>query len=963
MSIYRGAGGSGDATNDATVSQVQTYASQAATSATNAASSATAAAASASGAATSATLATAAKNDSQAIATTVAGYVAGALASETAADVSATEAAASAAAAAISEGGASGSASDALDSANTATTQASNATTSATNSANSAASALAIYGNTTAMNTAVTNAGNSATSAATSATNAATSATAAASSASAASTSASAASGSVTAAATSAANANTSASSAASSASSASGSATIATTQASNASTSAAAASNSATNAATSAITATTQAGIATTGATTATTQAGIATTQADIATTQATSATSSAITATTQAFNASTSATNASSSETNSLANRNAAATSATAASTSASAASTSATSSATSASAAATSAAAASAVALGNEPVRHSVRPSLLLDFANTKQLDPRITFTRASTATFYDGRTTAVAEQNLFQYSQDYTASSGSGGWAKYTTTITANTTVAPDGTTTASTLTSSGTAIPRVAQTKISTGTYVFSIYLKQGTDRYIQLIDTAFGTDYANFDLQTGVVTVTGAGVTSSITSVGNGWYRCTISRSITGSFDFAFGFTDNNPTASYAPTLTNTGLTTFAWGAQLEQRSSVTAYTPTTTATITNYIPALQTAASGVARFDHNPTTGESLGLLIEEQRTNIVTYSDDFSNAAWNKNNATIITNQAISPDGTLSSDLYIPTVTGSTIFQGGVTKAASALPYTVSLYAKANGLSALRFYLHGATNGNRGDATFDLSTGTVTVVSSVGTFTNTTATMTLVGNNWYRCTISTTTNTDTALQLVLRFDGTTNGFSGFNIWGAQLEAGAFATSYIPTVASQVTRSPDAASMTGTNFSSWYRQDEGTVYSETFNAQTVPASTFPGVWRMNDGANNNRISLYITSAATYVGVVRGGSAQGTTVNIITTANTSLKNAYVYKSKDFAMSTNAGTVATVSSGEIPILTQFLLSTGDEAGKQLWHKKLAYYPKRLTNAELQGLTTV
>jgi len=571
-------------------------------------------------------------------------------------------------------------------------------------------------------------------------------------------------------------------------------------------------------------------------------------------------------------------------------------------------------------------------------SEPVRHSVRPSLLLDFANTKQLDPRITFTRASTATFYDGRTTAKAEENLVLYSQEF----DNAYWAKNAATITSNSSVAPDGTSTAEKISvnTSNAQHYAIRETISPVGTVcTLSVYVKAGEITWCLLTDIQTNGVYIN--LSTGAQgTAFGSPSNILIVNAGNGWYRlsftCT-SASANAGWGIYAAPADN--TSTFAGANSTDGF--FVWGAQLERRSSVTAYTPTTTAAITNYIPALQTAASGVARFDHNPTTGESLGLLIEEQRVNLLTYSEDFSNAAWNAfGTKTVTTNSTIAPDGTLSAD-YLSSPDNNGMQQTISISASTA--YTYSIYAKAYVGTSIR--MSYTTTGGTG------TTVAVNTVISTGQ---------AVGNGWFRIPITFTSAVgNTGVVIRVQTDTT----AGIFIWGAQLEAGAFATSYIPTVASQVTRSPDAASLTGTNFSSWYRADEGTVYTETFNAQTVPSGTFPGVWRMNDGANNNRISLYITSAATYVGVVRGGSAQGTTVNIITTANTSLKNAYVYKSKDLAMSTNAGTVATVSSGEIPILTQFLLSSGDEAGRQLWHKKIAYYPKRLTNAELQGLTTV
>ena len=187
-------------------------------------------------------------------------------------------------------------------------------------------------------------------------------------------------------------------------------------------------------------------------------------------------------------------------------------------------------------------------------------------------------------------------------------------------------------------------------------------------------------------------------------------------------------------------------------------------------------------------------------------------------------------------------------------------------------------------------------------------------------------------------------------------------NGFSGIYVWGCQVEAGAFATSYIPTVASQVTRSADSASMTGTNFSSWYRTDEGTIYSEFLRESTSGATR--GVWSINSGVTNNSMD-YRPNSSNYTVQINGVS-QADMYPGGGSANVSTKSAFVYKTNDFAATTNAGTIQTDTAGFIPSVTQLQIGALSVVAGQVFGgtiKKLAYYPKRLTNAELQGLTTV
>jgi hypothetical protein len=622
--------------------------------------------------------------------------------------------------------------------------------------------------------------------------------------------------------------------------------------------------------------------------------------------------------------------------------------------ASANATAAASSATAAAGSATSASASAAAASAVALGNEPVRHSVRPSLLLDFANTKTLDPRITFTRASTGTFYDGKTVAKAEENLALQSQTFATSP----WSGSNVTVNQNTgdTTAPDGTSTAAKLTANAGTFNHFrtqVNTSISGADYTTSFFAKKGTNNFVQIYISNQSGSYANFDLDSGVIGTNASVTSASITSVGNDWYRCVVVWVASG--------TNRYPTLKIAQTASDTGAMSWAaagtealyvWGFQHEQRSSVTAYTATTTAPITNYIPALQTAASGVARFEHNPITGESLGLEIEEQRTNLLTYSDDASNAAWSKLRASITSNTIVAPDGTLTGDRLVEDTTASNthLVQQSVT-VANATAHTFSFYAKESGRSLIRVQFTGI------DIYFNISLGTVPI-QTTGT-----GTITAVGNGWYRCTATGTSTTTSASATISLTDGSThiytgNGWSGAFLWGAQLEAGAFATSYIPTVASQVTRSADAVSMTGTNFSSWYRADEGTVYQDV--RPTILNGNYSPFW-INTNATNGMGSFLSTAFHLYVvngNVTQAGIDAGTV-----TANTDNKIGFVYKTNDFAAVINGGTVGTDTSGTLPVVNRVDIGNFNNNIMSGTIKKLAYYPARLTNAELVGLSTI
>jgi len=627
--------------------------------------------------------------------------------------------------------------------------------------------------------------------------------------------------------------------------------------------------------------------------------------------------------------------------------------------ASANAASASNSAIAAASSASSASASAAAASAVVLGNEPVRPTVRPSLLLDFANTKQLDPRITFSRPTTARYYDEKSTVVAEQNLVLNSQGI----GGTSWTNSNVTITANSVAAPNGTTTASTITgsssSSNTKFTYINGSIAGTaGTFTTSIYAKAGTQTLLQIFyGGSDGVPFANFDLSAG--TLGSFNGTASITAVGSGWYRCTHTYTFSVSNQTPVFTLIDTSTAARGASSTSTG-SLYLWGAQLEQRSTVTAYTATTTAAITNYIPVLLTQQANESRFDHNPVTRESLGLLIEEQRTNLLTYSDDFSNAAWTKAQSTITSNTIVAPDGTLTGDKLVEnTATAAHAVQRTGITITSGISYTLSVYAKAAERTLIQLqYFDGTTNRF---PIFSLVDGTKVVDNGIGTnFTSTN-----VGNGWWRFTMTMTSASTAAQVFIYPALVNTNSyagqeFSGIYIWGAQLEAGAFATSYIPTVASQVTRSADSASMTGANFSSWYNQAEGTWYGET-----------PSIFRVNSGGYDYpRLLNNSTTTATPLAIrFDGAGVAFNSATLLATSNTvaagtTIKLASSYSNAGFTMNTNAGTVATTTA----LMTVYSgIVIGRTNGLDNYIngciKKLAYYPARVTNAQLQGVTTV
>ena len=275
----------------------------------------------------------------------------------------------------------------------------------------------------------------------------------------------------------------------------------------------------------------------------------------------------------------------------------------------------------------------------------------------------------------------------------------------------------------------------------------------------------------------------------------------------------------------------------------------------------------------IKTATTNEPRFDHNPTTGESLGLLVEEARTNVLL------------NSATLSTQ-------------------------------------SVTVAAAANTLS---FY----------------GTGTVTLtgVSTAGPLVGTGA------NNRVSLTF-----TPTVGVLILTVSG--------SVTNAQLEAGAFPTSYIPTVAATATRAADVASITGTNFSPWYNQTEGTVFA---NYAERAFSVTHQVATISNGTANERISFAINSSNTLdVGVISGGT-DTFGGNTPTLTAQEYRIGFGYKADNSGVSANGSAITVDSAVTLPTVSQ--LDVGARAGtSQLLNstiKRLTYWPTRL--ATLQAIT--
>ena len=609
----------------------------------------------------------------------------------------------------------------------------------------------------------------------------------------------------------------------------------------------------------------------------------------------------------------------------------------------------------------------------------------PSLDLRFADSKSLVDAttganlVTFTRASSATFVDS--TGVlrsATTNLLLRSEEFNnASWNKAGLRAFGSGSVANAIAAPNGSVTADFLvedTSTGEHFTNQNFTAVSGTSYTFSVFIKPSANKtsvMMRYTSAVFGgiTNQIQVVFATGAVTVLAGTPTGTATPLPNGWWRISITGAATanGSPAARIQFYQNNGTS-----ISYTGDGTsgyYLWGAQLEQSATVGEYIPTTS------------TINSAPRFDHNPITGESLGLLVEEQRSNLLLQSEDFS-TTWIR---TLITgfgsgsevDVETAPDGTLTADL-ISIVSGSNSGTGfigqTITKSATATTYTVTVFAKAQNWNVVRLQVNdAATNNNRATVAFSLATGAITIAAAAfGTFSAASAAPARsFVNGWFRVNLTFTSSTETGLLVRVFPDNsstvTADGTSGIYIWGAQLEAGAFPTSYIPTTTAAVTRNADVASITGTAFSSWYRQDEGTVFAD--GAQNFVTGANVGFVSINDASNSNRFEI----RQTRLNPTLTSSGTNTTafVNASPAPGSGLPNVFYKQAVAFGGSSHANYVfnglqtSTTTLSSINANRLILGARDGQAaptgGASLTVSRLAFWPQRLANSTLQQIT--
>ena len=379
-------------------------------------------------------------------------------------------------------------------------------------------------------------------------------------------------------------------------------------------------------------------------------------------------------------------------------------------------------------------------------------------------------------------------------------------------------------------------------------------------------------------------------------------------------------------------------------------------------FTRNSTATYVGSDGLIKTVVAGEARFDHDPVTGECLGLLIEEGRTNSFEYSEDFSQTThWDPVNS-IVTFHAteVAPDG--STGVYATQPNSASKRYQWLTvenNPTHSNPNCVSVFAKANGYDY--FFIHMSAEDA---AVFNLDTGTIE-----STFSGNTAWIEDFGNGWYRCSVVHNTAKSgtnwgigcrpTANDAVFASDG-----SSVLIWGAQWEDNkTFPTSYIPTSGSTFQRIVEEVSITGTNFSSWYNGSEGTMVMNMIRKPVYSSGAYLEFYN-NAGFFLQDIS---TDFHMRIGAANGSVTLG---QFATTTNYRIAAAYT-SAVDFKASVNGGntSAAITTSVNFNNATELHIGRGNNAFAAHWRngpttftlRNFAFYPTRLSDSQLKELT--
>jgi hypothetical protein len=382
-------------------------------------------------------------------------------------------------------------------------------------------------------------------------------------------------------------------------------------------------------------------------------------------------------------------------------------------------------------------------------------------------------------------------------------------------------------------------------------------------------------------------------------------------------------------------------------------------------FTRSTSATRVNKDGLIEMITNNKPRIDFlNDSNG---ALLLEPQRSNLALYSNDLSNAAWDKTLSTITSNAAISPDGTLNANKIVETTDNNLHRAGqGSISVTSGQIYTFSFYAKAgerNELELQRINTSGTVFNSINVTNADLTLGTLSVGSNV-----TSSSINSVGDGWYRISLSLTAiaTGSGGLNIGMQKDGNVSylgdGTSGVYIYGFQAEQGSYATSYIPTQGATATRVAETCSDAGND--QVINSTEGVFYLNVASNGLHPSFD---IITLSDGTSDNRVLFDYTNIDNQIETfVRIGGVSYGVSSFITEDEDFIKVAIKWKVNDCSIYVNGSKIySNLSIPTFPANTLDRLNFDIGTGSNIFYgkcKDLRVYNTALTDAELISLTS-
>lgn len=569
-----------------------------------------------------------------------------------------------------------------------------------------------------------------------------------------------------------------------------------------------------------------------------------------------------------------------------------------------------------------------------------------------------DGDFTFTRASAATRVNADGNIEKEtSNLLLQSNSFST----GSWSRGSSTITTGQS-GYDGTNDATLLSATG-GFSRIFQDITSfNGVFTASAYVKAGTGSWINFRIQGSNNNQIYFDIANGVLGSVFAVdlIDTSIVNVGNGWYRVAVTLNMPSVSQYNIYIADAN--GSLSTTNENIYIQDF----QVNQGLVAQPYQETTTAAVYGGI------TDNTPRLDY--TDSSCPALLLEPQRTNDVEHSEYFEGSGWGLLQASLTANNSNSPEGLQNAYSFVPNTTNTThLVYETITKSAGT--YTASCFFKADGYDYGNIRLATDSDAKRYSVTIDLTDGTFASQDTYGSPTSTGYKIEDIGNGWYRLSLTSAHSSGFMYHTISlsnvasptynnglpQFAG--DGTKGVLIYGAQLELGSYATSYIPCYGSSVTRVIDTA--INNNNTSLPTSYPFTLYSE-MDIKAIGDEW--GVSLLDDSANNKYNVIGVNFQNKYGMICRpNGSSSFFYSNVNATEGTH-KICGVFTETTLSLFVDGALIGTTPNAQSfnssvnDVLIGTLRQVGD-TGIRNQIKQALVFNQELSNQEAIDLTTI